>query len=537
MLRVSIRDAEQAIATAPMSYNIVNNVRTGFKMGDLPGAMQNVARAVARQELNRLKLGDEAANAIAGGGTMRLGSGHDTGGRMTDLNTMLDRPATITAFWHRISQIARAYKEVTAQGEDVQRFALYHKLIAEGVPHDQASFAARDLEDFTLKGAGTIARVLTQTVPFMNAWAQGLYKVGRAATDQDRNFAVAVGRRLAASTTRRFAVVLGTTALMTLALDAIYADDEDYKKRPEYDRNANFWFKFGNTQFRIPMGFEIAAMARIAANGVEAFFGQNEMTGRRFVNNVGSIISTNMSIWPVPQIVSPALDVYTNKSGTGAPIIGMGMDRLRSEEQYTGATTLLARAASLAGSAAARAIAGPQAQFLAPIQIDYLVNGYFGWLGSHVMNLADIAARGADQAQAALRGVQPNWPVRPNADLWNQITGGMVSTATTPQSRYVDMLYQQAEGINRAYATYKDLIARGRMDDARTFYATNKDQISKYDLVEKVKQVEQDANRQIKRIGESANLSAEQKRVEIMKYNAMRNQRAENVFGARPSAQ
>jgi N12 class adenine-specific DNA methylase len=534
MLRVSIRDAEQAIATAPMSYNIVNNVMTGFAMGDLPGAMQNVARAVAGQELHRLNLSPEAADVIAGGGTMRLGSGHDTGGRTTDLDTMLDRPATINAFWHRISQIARAYKEVTAQAEDTQRFALYHKLIAEGVPHDQAAYAARDIEDFTLKGAGMIARFLTQTVPFMNAWMQGLYKVGRAATNQDRNITVAVGGRLAASATKRVAIVLGTTALLTLALDAIYADDEDYKKRTDYDRDANFWFKFGDTQFRIPMGFEIAAMSRIAANGVEAFFGRNEMTGRRFANSVLQILGTNMSMSPVPQIVRPIYDLATNTSGTGAPIIGKGMDRLRSEDQYTAASTLAARAVSTAGNAAARFIAGPQAQFLAPIQLDYLVNGYFGWLGSHVVNLADIAARGADQGQAALRGVQPMEPVRPNYDMWNAATGGMISTAPTAQSRYVDTLYQQAEGINRAYATYHDLIARGRVDDARAFFEANKDQISKYGLVNKVEELEATANRQIKRIGESSNISAEQKRLEIMKYNAMRNRAAENVFGARP---
>jgi hypothetical protein len=534
MLRVSIRDAEQAIATAPLSYNVAKNVISGYGMGDLPGALKNVARAIAGQQLHRLNLGNEAADAIAGGGTMRLGSGHDTGGRRTDLDTMLDRPDTINAFWHRVSQIARAYKEVSAQSEDVQRFALYHKLIADGVPHDQAAFAARDLEDFTLKGAGAIARVLTQTVPFMNAWAQGLYKVGRAAANQDRNIAVAVGARVAASATKRVAIVLGATSLLTLALDAIYANDEDYKKRTEYDRDANFWFKFGNTQFRIPMGFEIAAMSRIAANGVEAIFGRNEMTPRRFANSVLQILGTNMSLSPVPQIVRPVLDLLENESGTGAPIIGKGMDRLRSEERYTPSTTLFARAASSAGNAAARAIGGPQAQFLAPIQLDYLVNGYFGWLGSHVVNLADLTVRGADQAQAAFRGVAPVEPVRPNTDLWNQATGGMISTSTTPQSRYIDMLYQQAEGISRTYATYLDLIARGRVDDARAFSAANKDQIAKHELVDKVTEVEQMANRQIKRVGESPTLGAEQKRLEIMKYNAMRNKAAENVFGTRP---
>jgi hypothetical protein len=110
----------------------------------------------------------------------------------------------------------------------------------------------------------------------------------------------------------------------------------------------------------------------------------------------------------------------------------------------------------------------------------------------------------------------------------------MISTETTPASRYVDMLYQQADGVSRAYATHQDLLARGRVDDARDFYAANKDQISKYKRLEQTEQTETKMNRQIKRVGESPSLSAEQKRLEIMKYNATRNRAAENVFGTRP---
>jgi Large polyvalent protein associated domain 38 len=463
---------------------------------------------------------------------MRLGAGHDTGIRKTDLATMLDSPAAITAFWQRVKTIARASKAVSAMGEDVQRFALYDRLIEQGVPKDAAAYAARDLEDFTLHGAGTVVRFVTQTVPFMNAWLQGLYKVGRSASNADVKLGAAVG--MPVGTRGRVALVLGAQAMATLALDALYQDDEDYKKRPEYDRNSNYWFKFGGVEFRIPMGFEIAAMSRIAANGVEAFFGTNEMTTRRFLNNVGSIALTNMAMNPTPQIVKPLLDVAMNQTGTGQPIVTQGMEKLRPEAQYNAGSTLLARGISSVGNTAARGVFGPQASFPAPVQLDYLTNAYFGWLGTMAFATADRVARGVDQAQAAVRGVPPMEPVRPAMDMWNFATAGMVSTQTTPQSRYVDMLYQQADGINRAFATYHDMIERGRVDDARDFYSANKEQINKHELVGKVTQVETTANRQIKRIGESPNLSAEQKRVEIMKYNAMRNRGAENVFGARP---
>jgi conjugative element/phage-associated large polyvalent protein len=520
MLRVTIRDTEQAIATAPMSYNFLNNIRTGFAMNDLPGAMQNVARAIAGQEQVRLHLSDEAASAIAGGAVMRLGSGQETGIRKTDLNTMLSTPADINAFWNHISKIARAYKEVSAQSEDVNRFALYHKLIAEGIPHDMAVFAGRDLEDFTLKGAGMAARILTQTVPFLNAWAQGLYKVVRASANADKNIAGAVAGRLAASTARRVGIVLSVTTLLNLGLDALYKDDEDYKKRTETDRNSNYWFKFGPIQVRIPMGFEIAALARAAAIGIEAFY-DKEMTPRRVINNVESIAMTNMAMNPIPQEAAPLVDIFRNQTGTGAPIERMGFENMQPEERYNINSTLAARGLSTVGNQAARAIAGQQAQFFSPVQLDYLTNAYFGWLGSTIAWTADLFVRSLSHE-----------PVRPTVDLWNRYTGGMISTQTTQQSRYVDLLYQQADGINRAYGTYEDMINRGRYGEAKDFFVANKDAMIKHGLIGGITTLEGEMNREIRRVENRTDLSAEQKRIQIMKLSAIKNRSAENVFGA-----
>jgi hypothetical protein len=111
---------------------------------------------------------------------------------------------------------------------------------------------------------------------------------------------------------------------------------------------------------------------------------------------------------------------------------------------------------------------------------------------------ADRAVRAV--GQAAARGVRPMEPVRLSMDMLGR-TGGMVATDTTPQSCYVDLLYQQADAINRAFATYHDLLARGRLDEAAAFFAANKDRIARHGRVTKVEQTEALANRQIKRIG------------------------------------
>ena len=533
MLRVFIKDAEQAVAVAPLSANLVGNIVQGLKMSNFNGALANIGRTIVGQDAQRLRLSDEAANAIAGGATMHLGSGHDTGHRKVNVDTMLNNAAATNGFLTQLGKIARATKELSAQAEDVQRLAIYHKLIAEGVPHDQAAFAGRDMEDFTLRGGAAAVRALTQLVPFLNAMMQGLYKVGRSAASADRNIGVAVGKRVAYSATRRVLTVLAATALLGLALDALYADDEDAKKRTDDDRNTNFWFKIGGTQFRIPKGFEIAAAGTIAANGVEAFFGTSEMTGRRFINNVGSILADNLYMNPTPQAVRPVLDLAMNRTSQGGAIVPERLSKLQSQEQYTPQSTLLARGVSSMTSAAARAIAGPQAQSLAPVQIDYLVNAYFGWLGSMTMTVADNAIRAADQGQAMARGVKPNEPVRADKDLWAYLSGGMIASESTAASRYVDMLYTQKAAIDHAFNTYQDLKARQQPEAAREFFAANKDLIGRHDLVGKLAKTEAEIGKDIRVVETSPTLTAAEKHDRIAKYEAVRNRAAESIFGQR----
>ncbi len=537
MLRVFIKDAEQAVAVAPLSANLVGNIVQGLKMSNFNGALANIARTIAGQEAHRLRLSDEAANAIAGGATMHLGSGHDTGQRKVNVDTMLDNSATTSGFLTRLGKIARATKELSAVAEDVQRLAIYHKLIAEGVPHDQAAFAGRDMEDFTLKGGMGFVRAATQLVPFLNAMMQGLYKVGRAASSADRNIGVAVGKRFAYAATVRIAAVLGTTALLSLFQDWFYADDEDYKKRTDDDRNSHFWFKIGGTVFRIPMGFEIAAGARIAANGVEAFFGTSEMTGRRFLNNVASILVDNLYMNPTPQALKPILEVAMNRNSQGGAIVSESQSKLQSQDAFTPQSTLAARGASALGSSAARGIGGANAKFLTPTQIDHLVEGYFGWLGAMTLTVADNAFRAADQGQAALRGAKPAEPVRADKDLWAYFSGGMIESETTAASRYLNMLYEQKAGIDEAFATYHGMLDRRESVQAREFYAANKDLLAKHEMVGTLGRTEAAYGKDMRRIESSLTLTAEQKHDQLMKYQALRNKAAENIFGPRHATQ
>ena len=137
------------------------------------------------------------------------------------------------------------YEEFGDRMENVNRTALYDRLIEKGHTHAEASFMARDLMDFSMGGRWEAVRFLAQTVPFLNARLQGLYKLGRASAEDPR----------------RFGVMAGAVSLASLALLGAYSDDEDWKKREDFDRDNFWWFKVGDMAFRIPKPFEVGATA------------------------------------------------------------------------------------------------------------------------------------------------------------------------------------------------------------------------------------------------------------------------------------
>lgn len=514
-LRMLVRDTQNTLATSHVSANPIKNIADGFAQHDLGGALNNLGRALAGQELTAMKLDPKAADAFVGGGLMRLGSGQEGGIRRTTAANILDAPDKISEFWHRISNVARAYKEVAAVGEDVNRLAVYKQAREAGASHTEASFAARDLQDFTLKGTAQWVRVLTDLTPFLNARAQGLYKLGRIASDADRSVMAAVGGKMAKSLTMRAVAVIGAMAVADLALHAIYADDPDYKKRTDDDLNMNWWFKVGDTQFRIPKGFEMAAISRLLSSGAEVFFNK-EMTGERWVGNLWNILGQNLQV-QLPAALQPAYELATNESRMGRPITPRGLEDLRSEQQSTPNTTLISRGVSDVANTVTRGLR--LGETLSPIQMDYLVQGYGGWAAATVLGMADKVARAFSSE-----------PEKPESDLLANLTQGMVRNDPSPSSRYIDLLYKQGKEVERAYATYRDLLQRGRVAEAKEFFEDNKADIQKHGIVSSVMRLEGNLNKQIRLITDNPDMSGERKRLEIQKLTALKQQAAERAM-------
>jgi len=492
-VRNLLRDTFQAIAAGNLSYNPAKNLKDGWQKTDPKN--------------------DEYFRMLAGGGIIEFGSMYE-GSEAKRIQAMVDAgvdPATILdsdekvkAFYRKfIEPSLTKYNELGNRLESVNRAALYDQRVKE-VGHLQASFEARDLMDFSSQGTFTTIRFLTQVVPFMNARIQGLYKLGNAAKEDPA----------------RFSAVLGAAALISIALLAAYGDDDDWKRRTDADRNNFWWLKFGDTAVRIPKPFEIGAIATLAERSFERVF-SDEMTNDRFVHNIMTLLGDNLSMNPLPQIVKPMLDVYANIDGySGAPIESMGMDRLKSEYRFKNDTSMTARALSTASNTVMGTIGKDG---LSPVQIDHLLRGYFGWLGTTVVAAADVLARPAtDQPKQAA------------SDMLKTLTGNMVSDMRDAPSRYVSQLYRQAEAIEHAYNTWRQLQKEGKTVEAKEFFEDNKEHIKQYRLVENVKKAETALNNRLRMIERNTTMEPDRKRELIRQINQQKERiakRAEGVVG------
>jgi hypothetical protein len=288
---------------------------------------------------------------------------------------------------------------------------------------------------------------------------------------------------------------------------AAYHDDDDWKKREDFDRDNWWWFKFGGTAFRIPKPFELGAIGTLAERSAELMF-DDEMTGTRFRSRVLALLGDNLAMNPTPQLIKPMLDVWANTSSfTGRPIESPGMEKLTPEYRFNINTSMAARGISTAMNAVTQPVG---ISGLSPLQVDSLISGYFSWLGTFVVGGSDMLLRHAT-----------GQPDKPSPDTWKRFTGSMVSQLDDAPSRYITHVYEQAKAMEQAYSTWHTLVKQGKTEEAQDFRSDHDVAIQGYRNVEAVKGALAKINQQIHRV-ELSDRDAESKRAELRRLNALK---------------
>lgn len=467
-IRNIIRDSISMIGTNPASYNVLGNVLTGI---ELTKEGSNIY-----------------ASMIAGGGVIRFGTMEMDGpanvrrlvNAGVDESTILDNPAKVKAM---LKGAYDWWMKIGDRYENINRAALYQKLRDEGKSHLDASYAARDTMDFSMMGTWSAIRFLSQTVPFFNARLQGTYKLARGAAEDPQ----------------RFAYVVGAAALASIALLLAFGDDDDWKQREDWDRETYWWFKVGGVAFRIPKPFEIGAIATLAERAVETMT-TNELSGKQFFQRMGAVVGQQLSMNPVPQLIMPMIELWANRSAfTGRSIETQGMERLSPHERIGPATSAFAQ---LAG----------KNNVISPVQIDHIINGYFGWLGMHAVATADLALRPTMSL--------PGKPAMRVDETF--LAGDFIKSLPSYQSKYVTRLYDQGKQVQEVLADMHHFQKTSDMEKAREILTNHRAEIRQAQIYTHAEQQLSAVNNLIK-VAQSNKADADTKRKQLDALYQVRN--------------
>lgn len=476
-IRNAARDTLSALATADVGYNPVANIVNGWA-------------AMGKGSATR-------AAMIAGGGSVRFGAFND-GDQAQHAKRMVSMGIQNRQILDTSDKIKNAlrwvwdqWQEVGDRVESINRSVIYQRAIAEGKTHLEASFAARDLMNFTSMGSSTAIRALAQILPFFNARLQGMYRLGRGAKADPR----------------RFIAVTGALAMVSAMLFLMNQDDEEYQSLPDYVRDGYWPIKLGGKWFYVPKPFEVGALATVVERGTEMATAGTDYQAKDFATTVGSVLVNQLAMHPVPQLFKPIGEAWANYDAfRQAPIDSPWEDG--SDGNKFDATT------------SAGAIAAGQALDVSPRKIEHLVRGYFGWLGTQALNASDWMMRDA-----------MDLPSNPRRDLSSPgnlfVVGDFLKDARDVPSKYVQRFYDMQEQIDRVYADVKR--ARQIGDDAEVERLQETPEMQARGRYSSARTRMQGIGRQIRQISADKELTAAQKNEQIRELQRQRNELARQV--------
>lgn len=329
---------------------------------------------------------------------------------------------------HAKGVIANAWEKYNRLGEvleNANREAVYDAAIKTGKSHAQAAFESKDLMDFSMLGASRTMQALVQVLPFFNARVQGLGKLSRELRDNPRAIAKRAGMITAAS----------------LALLAWNWDDERYEELPDWDKDTNWHFFLGEQHWRIPKPFEIGVLfGTIPERMVRAMGGQD--SGAQFGKAVARALGETFALNPIPQLFKPVAESYFNyDSFRGGPIENVQELSVRADARYNEQTSLLMRElGKLSG--------------FSPKQLEHLVIGYTGTMGSYVMAAADGLIRAARPGESA------SW----RADEIPLVKAVYRGTGPAKSTQHMEEFYRMLNEVNQLKRTVDQYRSEGLSD-------------------------------------------------------------------------
>ncbi len=346
---------------------------------------------------------------------------------------------------HRLDGVTRA-------SDLAVRKAIYDQTLKEGGDKLLAQTRAREFINFRRRGASEFVGAMVTTIPFFNAYIQGMDVLYRAASGKDSSSSV--GRAQARQ------MFWGRAAIVTM-LSSLYAlgkddEDEDYKNMDLRTRDSN-WILPGG--YKLPVPGELGAIFKVIPERVveymrrqgtpeeqEAFEAVRTTLTYMFEQYLGRAV-------PVPQAIKPVLEAWANKSFlTGRPLEGFHQRMMDPSMRVTDQTSELAKAIANFSRDEIKVE-------ISPIMIDNALRGYFGSTAALLTAMTDSLLN----------------PTRVDRPLhkWALLSTYLYDPVGT---RLMTEFYEEREKLGKANNTLNQL-AKTDMDRAEKYAETHRDEL------------------------------------------------------------
>jgi len=265
---------------------------------------------------------------------------------------------------HRLDGITRA-------SDLAVRKAIYDQTIKETGDELLAQTRAREFINFRRRGASDFVGAMVTTIPFFNAYIQGMDVLYRAASGKDSSASVdrAQARQMFWS---RVATVMMLSSLYALGKDD---EDKDYQEMDLRTRDSN-WILPGG--YKIPVPGELGAIFKVIPERIVEYM---KRQGTPEEQTAWEATRTTLAYMyeqylgravPVPQAIKPVIEAWANKSFlTGRDLEGYHHKAMDPSARVTEQTSELAKAIAVFS----RDQIGVE---VSPIMIDNALRGYFG---------------------------------------------------------------------------------------------------------------------------------------------------------------
>lgn len=266
---------------------------------------------------------------------------------------------------HRLDGVTRA-------SDLAVRKAIYDQTMKETQDALLAQTRAREFINFRRRGASDVMATMTATIPFFNAYIQGMDVLYRAATGKGAS--ASVGK---AQARRLFASKVATMAAFSAIYAIMMSGDDEYEEADLRTRNNNWLLPGG---FKLPVPEELAAIYKVPVEMALEYFRRNG-TPEDMEAAEASITALKYAFEqylgrtvPVPAAVKPVLEAITNHSFfTGEQLEGTFQQELVSSQRVRSNTSELAKAIAEFTSSTFG-----EGATISPIKIDNFLQGYFG---------------------------------------------------------------------------------------------------------------------------------------------------------------